>query len=408
MHFLFIWIVLSGNVQNTVFRAASSSSSSSSSDDPDPAANDSEPVEAGASYQAAFFPPPSNPPSQQESTSSREQSRPGSAGPSDQNPSFPSLTNLGGFLGGPGYELVGDISESDEEPRTPCEEQLGVRNLEGNGPYPRRIAAQFIAKTVIPAGPEKNMYCTCASDQKMDCRIFVQPNSLKEEVIKRRLDTSNSQELLPFYTWASGMADPENPSPHIFFDDGCSPLVVAEILMLPSTEVRPPLTRSHSSPDRLNFPMRQIPLSLCTEGSTMCCITQQEFAKGDIVYILNADKEKVKLNRKVVCISAQGLRNLAAQREDQSFVDPLKRDSGRLLTIAQNYTSYVIDAERSSCSKDARVALPDVHTSSFDKIFTWFFSLHFYIAFMILTVLISFLLYQQNDTDDSVYIAFEV
>merc|ERR1719350_2505484 len=237
------------------------------------------------------------------------------------------------------------------------------------------------------------MYCSCVSDQKMDCKIHVQPNSFKEEVIERRLDASNTHALLPFYTWA----DPENQSLHIFFDDGCSPLVVAEILMIRTTESRPPLTaltRSHSSPDRLNFPVRQIPLSLCTEGSTMCCITQQEFAKGDIVYILNTDKEKVELNLKVICVSAQGLRHLAAQREDQFFVDPLKREGGQLLTIAQNYTAYVLDAHRSSCSRDARVGFADENTFPFERIFsafTWFFSLHFYIAVMVLTILIYFL-----------------
>ena len=60
-----------------------------------------------------------------------------------------------------------------------------------------------------------------------------------------------------------------------------------------------------------------------------------------------------KLNVEVICISSEGLRSLASQREDGKFVDPFHRTEARFLTISNDFEAYVIHTEGASSSTNS-------------------------------------------------------
>merc|ERR1719493_419441 len=109
-----------------------------------------------------------------------------------------------------------------------------------------------------------------------------------------------------------------------------------------------PQRRTKSAPDSFHYPTNPIPIKLCGSDA-VCPITQQEFRIGDAVYVLKSDISNIRKGKSVVCISAPGLKNLASRSKELKLQDPLKRESGRLLSLEDDYVKYVLsDAEPSS------------------------------------------------------------
>jgi len=227
---------------------------------------------------------------------------------------------------------------------TPCEQQLELW-IANNwvGRYPHLISQEFLQGTVNPAGPKKNLNCKCYTDNTMVCVITVRRNSFEEKVVKLRLDRSDSENLRPFYL-STAFAHLRT-GPLFFESPELDPRVYAEIVVdtTPATSGNT-ISKSQSAPSVLNYAWEPIDIDVCTGGSSdaVCPITLNSFKVQDVVYVLKSDKQRVKEGIPVPCISSQGLRKYAAAKEDRKFVDPLKRENARPLTIKDDFDAYVI------------------------------------------------------------------
>jgi len=282
---------------------------------------------------------------------------------------------------------------------TPCLQEIGLDNESGR--YPRLIANEFLSNMVIAKDPAKNLFCHCEAYDLMVCFIVVRRGSLQAQAVEMRLERGDPNRLRPFF-----IAPQLHPSdePPIYYEYSlCSPAVYADIRIEYNDEHSPlledvplPLMRANSapslpqlesafsglssrntdaasapsrqnykerkrrvsSPDRFHYPVLNIPLGQCgSEGSSntvVCPITQDDLSGFDIVYILKADRQKVKNGDCVVCISAGGLRKLASSVAGDAFIDPLRREGEnqeKLLTI-DDYDAYIISEELPSRNAD--------------------------------------------------------
>jgi len=266
-----------------------------------------------------------------------------------------------------GRQRAQQVNEPAPEGISPCMRELGTR---GNGRYPRQIAAQFLPGIVIPFDAEdesrQNLMCSCISYDHMICMLWVQPDSFAHQVVLRRLDRSDPNELRPFYV-LNDAAMSSSMEPPIYFENAeCDPRVYARIdislrhdrlpmgteiqFRKPQSEIdlfraKEIVTRElNSAPASLHFPTRRFPLSLCNQGSddAVCPIEQMPFKANDIVYVLKQDRENVEQRKPVCCISALGLKKIQRNSDDGIFREPLRRVEGSHLTIENDYDAYVI------------------------------------------------------------------
>jgi len=255
------------------------------------------------------------------------------------------------------WPFTSDSQPDGDHYVTPCEQELGSQET---GRYPTLISQQFLPDVIQIEGPQKNMNCVCNSDIRMTCTITVRSQSFQHIVVRRRIGDPifcpRQEDLSPFFCVPESV-DMQGQVflNNIFFKHTlCYPPVVARI-DVQLLYIKPTLKRYQSAPSRWHyqehFPIHQ---SLCTDGADegVCPITQEPFTEFTVVYILRIDRAKVEEKRKVVCISASGLRHLASQREDKKFRDPLNRENGELLTISSYYDSYVIfEDDPSRCDR---------------------------------------------------------
>jgi len=267
-------------------------------------------------------------------------------------------------------ELEGIVDRAELEARgTPCMRALGP---DGNGRYPQLISREFMTDMVMVGPPKKNLVCHCASPILMICRIYVIPDSLEESSVDSRLDRSNAERLSPFFVVNDPEGSSSDAAPPIFFEDRtCDPRVLCEVRVESMTRYEggikvnkisqdidptpmqksqsdpglrspspPKVSRSSSSPGSLNYPSRTLPLRMCAPD--VCPITQNAIVPHDIVYVLKIDEENLHIGKPVPCISAYALKKLSQQSEDRTFVDPLRRLEGVMLTISMGYESYMI------------------------------------------------------------------
>lgn len=223
------------------------------------------------------------------------------------------------------------------ETGSPCALVLG---RDENGRYPKEIAREFLEDTVRPAEPGRNMFCRCLDNETMECRIIVPDNSLEQQVVNRRLDSSDPEALRPFWV-AVQRAD----RPFMYHDHTSVPpiycIIIVEVEQMPAR-----FSRSQSDPYLYRYPSRTIPVTQCTENNpgAVCPITQQPFTHNQIVYVLKSERSKVKQGLPVSCISAEGLRKYSRMKEGQ-FKDPLKREGDKMLNIKDNYHAYTITTQ---------------------------------------------------------------
>jgi len=117
------------------------------------------------------------------------------------------------------------VSASVQSTATPCEEAIGITG-EGEGPYNRQIASQFPFVNGVPAvipGTRGNLYCVCENSLWAVCQINVRPG-LQEEVVRRKLNPFDPENLRPFFIYAGHDEDIV-----CFADRSCPPVVYAEI-----------------------------------------------------------------------------------------------------------------------------------------------------------------------------------
>jgi len=257
------------------------------------------------------------------------------------------------------------------------------------------IAAQFPPDIIRKSGARRNLFCDCINQSRMRCKITVEPDSLQAAAVFRRLDRSKPMELQPFFIDPdlAGTSIAREVLPLLFRDT--SSQVTAEIwvdssrkhllrhwpdetnemedseklivkpvrrkksystspqvtglyrvdsspqLSHASIESDPPsLRRSKSAPDALQYATNGIPINLCGQDA-VCPITQMPFEPGDVVYILKSEVPNIQLGKEVVCLSTSGLKSMSIR--SSKFVDPLKRENQRQLTIENDYVKYVLE-----------------------------------------------------------------
>lgn len=260
-----------------------------------------------------------------------------------------------------------------------CLQELGPDD--GSGRYPRLISQAFLEDMVVPTGPKRNLWCSCdRDDYNMDCVIIVQPGSLQETVVRSRFQVA-PESLRPFLMFNVIFTEEGTTIPEFMFENSiCTPPVYAFMHITSDLilEIKPPMQRRNSAPARLNqqlnapnvplrrtqsspslihHPIKTIPLALCGEDSAVCPITQNDFKRNDMVYVLKTEIPKLESGKAVCCVSAEGLRALSRMNEG-SFIDPLKRAQEAMLTMA-NYESRTVVAPETgeagpSCSNKPR------------------------------------------------------
>jgi len=246
----------------------------------------------------------------------------------------------------PRVERPPQTREDESHYVTACQQELG---MDGNGRYPRVISQQFMTGVIHSSGDKKNLNCKCVGSERMECTIRVRLKSLEHEIVIRRIGTLHhrppADKLKPFFVIPeySGIYGTALNSLY-FKHTHCYPPVIAEINVA-IDKLPLQIQRSQSAPALWHYSYQSIRQSLCTDGGSngVCPITQEDFRDNTIVYVLKTDERKVQEKKSVVCISAEGLRSLmqTSGSDDKSFRDPLNREEGRLLKLA-DYTPYVI------------------------------------------------------------------
>merc|ERR1719499_893410 len=111
------------------------------------------------------------------------------------------------------------------------------------------------------------------------------------------------------------------------------------------------MVRSASAPSLMiagvRIPDEKILLSQCidTSADSVCCITLQSFQVGDLVYVLNQERQKVADGKSVCCISREGMNRLHNQNVNHAFCDPLRRTGTELNLRDADYTLFQIVAD---------------------------------------------------------------
>lgn len=253
----------------------------------------------------------------------------------------------------------------------PCVRELGD---DGLGRYPRLIEAEFPPGMVSVRESSRNMVCMCLTDTLMTCRIRLVKNSIPYDAVTRRLDRSDLTRLLPFYPFMMPAGLDSPGAPLAFRYEGCpEPKVFAIIQLIvrdqkshsddsasSSGSPTPGISRqrSNSSPPLFRYTEKKISKDLCGAGSgdVICPITHEELSDGNVVYILRQDSTRLSEGKSVICISKEGLKQLASQRKDGRFIDPFHRTQRHLLSIENDFEPYIIRTPREegpSSSTDA-------------------------------------------------------
>jgi len=339
-------------------------------------------------------------------------SEPGSSNRHPAQSPIPSLDNL---IDG----LQIDVS--------PCQTELssGRYEIGISDEFPRLATGE---RSVIPFGPTSNIICMCASEMHMICTIIITSLEMQTAVMGRISPGLTPLELYPFFR------DPPDADNAQFVHPDADEPVRAEIViysqgggvrsnfrninrsrsplsgsyeqlprwprpLLSQSESSPTLNdpvddseepeyhfgpdRANSAPSTIHYPDQRLPLSICTEGTKglSCPITLKEFEVGQIVYILQKEREKALSGHAVGCISAEGMAKL---KEDafplETFRDPLRRTGDSFLTISGDYEAFVLapdppndEIEKAPTTESEEDA--EEHVQSVQKLDWWSLSL---------------------------------
>jgi len=248
-----------------------------------------------------------------------------------------------------------------EETMSSCVRELGD---DGYGRYPRLIEAEFPPGMVSVRESSRNMVCFCLTDTLMTCRIRLVKNSIPYDAVTRRFDRSDLTRLLPFYPFMMPAGLDSPGAPLAFQYEGCPEPKVSAIIQLivrdqksnsddsaSSSGSPTPGTsrqRRNSSPPLFRYTEKKISKHLCGAGSgdVICPITHEELSDGNIVYILRQDSTRLSEGKSVICISSEGLKQLASQRKDGRFIDPFHRTEVHFLSIENDFEPYMIRTPR--------------------------------------------------------------
>jgi len=215
----------------------------------------------------------------------------------------------------------------------------------------------------------------------MICVIYVRAGSATEARVRARLNRSTPEGLQPFFiNRYVRINDPlVDRHPIVFAHPYCMPMVYAQMEIETyegsassldyKEDISPPdppssLRRTNSAPGYMQGQPKMLGISQCTQ--TRCPISLERIRPGNDVFILKSTEAALRAGEKIPCISGDSLRDLVAQTRPNGFIDPLRREDQRLLSIHEDYNQYIIfiDWDDPTCPRTPGVVSPQ--TSSDD------------------------------------------
>jgi len=273
---------------------------------------------------------------------------------------------------------------------TPCDREMELHP----GRYDSSIAAEFPPlrggrPSVVSETLMRNIFCECVGPDRMTCSIVCTSQEMLN-IVNMRLNprapwfrpffvnsmiSTNGRRLYRHPNAVPGVIamilvyPPDNPPALIGFIEPLANLGRRPIRS--SSPARPRsqsfpiysrstgvnlLYRSGTPPVRYHYPTKTIPMKLCTDSSKdiSCPITHNDFAPGQVVYVLKSEVPRLEKEQAVCCISAEGLvgLNKRAQKENQEgFRDPLRRTGDDLLTL-KDYEPFFISNDEEQSTDD--------------------------------------------------------